>query len=365
MGVSELSSEGVRGALHDLERLGIASNDTALTAYVHTDGNNPSRKRMEEAVELETALIAHMREAAPEMGKGDSSLLHLRNAAQVLRDEGLPEPLPERLWRIVSSIAYDGRGEDGAAGSLTVRKTDRETARVRLQREWGELEEFAGLRHEASRRLLDHLLDRLPSGSRGIDLLAETTLGKLVAAIESDLILKNRAQHPEKLLDRALLWLHEMEVIRLHKGLAVFRPAMTICLERRERRGFAKADFEPLALHYKGQVLHIHVMAEFAERGLAAMSEALRLAVDYFTLKEEVFLARWLPSRDREIGRQDHPGIVAGHCRKPEEPPPAAHRRGRPRADECAGARGSRLGQDAGAGAPHRLSDPRKARGRP
>ena len=87
----------------------------------------------------------------------------------------------------------------------------------------------------------------------------------------------------------------------------MFRPAMTIRLEQRSRRGFAKADFEPLALHYKGQVLQVHVMAEFAERGLSAMSEALRLAMDYFTLKEEDFLARWLPGRDRQIGRQTTP----------------------------------------------------------
>ena len=98
-----------------------------------------------------------------------------------------------------------------------------------------------------------------------------------------------------------------MDVIRLNKGLAVFRPAMTIRLEQRERRGFARTDFEPLALHYKGQVLQIHVMVEFAERGLAAMSEALRLAMDYFTLKEDDFLKRWLPGRDREIGRETTP----------------------------------------------------------
>ena len=54
-------------------------------------------------------------------------------------------------------------------------------------------------------------------------------------------------------------------------------------------------------------MLQIHVMVEFAERGLAAMSEALRLAMDYFALTEEEFLARWLPGRDREIGRQTTP----------------------------------------------------------
>ena len=48
-------------------------------------------------------------------------------------------------------------------------------------------------------------------------------------------------------------------------------------------------------------------MVEFAERGLAAMTDALRLAMDYFNLKEEDFLRRWLPGRDREIGRETTP----------------------------------------------------------
>ena len=307
MGISGLGSEGVRGALYDLERLGIASNDTVLTAFVHAGVERASLRRLQEAANLETALISHMREAAPDQGKGDASFLHLRIASQILRDQGLADPLPERLWRIIRSIAYDGRGEDGAPGSLSVRKQDAETVRVTLQREWRILEETARIRREAAARLLDHLLACLPTGSRGTDLLAETTIGKLTQAIESDLILKSKVRHPDKLLDRALLWLHEQEVARLNKGLAVFRPAMTIRLEQRERRGFAKADFEPLALHYQGQVLQIHVMAEFAERGLASMSEALRVAMDYFTLNEESFLERWLPGRDSEIGRQTTP----------------------------------------------------------
>ena len=307
MEISGLSPERVRGALYDLERFGIASNDTALTAFVHIGVDRSSRKRLQEAAALETALIEHMQEAAPDLGKGDSSSLHLRIAAQVLRDRGLADPLPERLFRIVRGIAFDGRGEDGAAGSLTVRKRDAETAWVTLHREWGALQKIAGIRREAAGRLLEHLRDCLPSASRGTDLLAETTLGKLLQAIESDLALKSKVRNPAKLLDRALLWLHELEVIRLNRGLAVFRPAMTIRLERRDRRGFSRADFEPLALHYQGQVLQIHVMVEFAERALAAMSEALRLAMDYFALTEEKFLARWLPGRDREIGRQTTP----------------------------------------------------------
>ena len=83
------------------------------------------------------------------------------------------------------------------------------------------------------------------------------------------MMLKTESRDTTKLLDRALMWLHELEVIRLNKGLAVFRPAMTVRLPKGERRGFAKVDFEPLALHYKGQVLQVHVMAAFAQHGLA------------------------------------------------------------------------------------------------
>ena len=199
-------------------------------------------------------------------------------------------------------------GEDGGVGSLTVSRRDAESAWVTLRREWDALEETARRRRAAAACLLNHLLQRLPDELRGTDLLAETTFGKLLQAIQSDLALKAQIKDPRKAMERALLWLHEQEVIRLNKGLAVFRPAMTIRLEQRDwRRGFGSADFAPLKLHYQGQVLQVHIMAEFAERGLGAISEALRLAMDYFTMKEADFLERWLPGRDEEIGRETTP----------------------------------------------------------
>ena len=306
MTASGLTPEGVRGALHDLEGLGIASNDTVLTAFVHAGVDRNSKKRFEESAELEKALIDLLREAAPDMGRGDTSMLHLRLATQQLKDEGHTYALPERLGRIVRSIAADGRGEGGGGGSLGIRGRDPETLQVTLQREWGALEKTAELRRAAASRLLDHLLACLPPGSRGTDLLAETTLGKLLAAIKSDMVLISEVREPAKLMDRALLWLHEQEVIRLNKGLTVFRPAMTIRLEP-ERRGFAQADFASLKLHYDEQVRQIHVMAEYVQRGLESMANALRLALDYFTLREEHFLRRWLPNRDNEISRQTTP----------------------------------------------------------
>ena len=306
MAATGLASEGVRGALYDLERLGIASNDTVVTAFVHTGVVRASLRRLEQAAALETDLIALLRETAQDMSTGETSMLHLRLATQRLKAEGHPHALPEHLWRLVRSIAADGRGEGGRGGSLGLRRWDTETVQVTLQRRWEALERTAELRRAAARCLLDHLLATLPPRSRGIDLLAETTLGKLLAAVRSDLMLQNQARDPAKLMERALLWLHEQEVIRLNKGLAVFRPAMTIHLKPGSRR-FTQTDFASLNLHYDAQVVQIHVMAEYAQQGIASMADALRLAMDYFALHEEAFLQRWLPNRARETSRQTTP----------------------------------------------------------
>jgi ATP-dependent DNA helicase RecQ len=306
MGVSGLTAEGVRHALHDLERYGIASNDTTLTAFVHQGVERASRRRLDEAAALESALIAYLREDAPDLGKGEASLLHLRHATQRLKDAGHTRALPEKLRRIVRSIEGDGRSEGGGTGSWRVRRFDAETVQITLLREWSAIEKTARLRRAAAERLLEHLLGRLPAGIRGTDLLAETTLGQLLAALQSDLVIKAEAKDLPKLLDRALLWLHEQEVIRLNKGLAVFRPAMTIRLTQ-ERRGFAKSDFAPLKLHYDEQVVQIHVMAEYVQRGLQEMAEALRLTMDYFQLAREEFMRRWLPGREKELQRQTTP----------------------------------------------------------
>ncbi len=303
MYVSGLSGEGVCAALYDLENLGIASNDVTLTAFVHSGVKHSSGNRFKETEDLEIALVKYMRETQPDLKKGERFTLLLRVTAQKLREHGLVNPLPQKLLRLLRSIAYDGRGEGGDAGSLGVRNHDGDTVRVTLRREWDALEETAKIRRTAANLLLRHLLACVPEGTRGTDLMVDTTLGKLLRAVTSDMVLSDRIKDPMRLQNRALLWLHEQEIIRLNKGLTVFRTAMTIRLEQ-EKRGFAKVDFEPLAIYYRGQVLQIHIMAEFARRGIGAMSEAMRLVLDYFDLKQEDFLRCWLPDRQTELARE-------------------------------------------------------------
>lgn len=301
-----LRLEGVRKAMADLEEIGVASNDMPLTSFVRIGIEDSSRKRLEQARALETALIDLLVEAAPDLAPGEVSTLQLRTANQRLKDEGHAHTLPAMLLRLLKSLAADGRSEDGGAGSLALRTFDSETVQVTLQRPWHALRHAAELRRDAAAVLLAHMEASTPKGVRGKDVLADTTLGKLAAALRHDSTLQGRIKHVGKLLDHALLWLHEQNVIRLHRGLTVFRPAMTIRLSP-EKRNFNRNDYEPLDLHYKNQTLQIHIMAEYAMLGLNKMADALALAVDYFGTTQSEFLARWLPGREQELAMETTP----------------------------------------------------------
>ena len=308
MGMARLSSAEVRKALADLEQLGIASNDTALTAYVHAGVERASEKRLEEAAQLESALITELREHAPDLEVGGQSSLNLRIASQHLKDKGQTHALPETLRRILKSLSADGRNEEESKiGSLGLKRLDTESVRITLNRNWRDLDITAQRRRSAAVVLLRHLVACLPKGSRGVDLLAETTMGKLLAALDEDMLLKAEIKNPQKCLEHALMWLHEQEIIRLNRGLSVFRSAMTIRLEDDWKKQFQQPDFEPLNLHYKEQVTQIHVMAEYVKLGLEKMADALRLTMDYFSLKQEDFMHRWLPGREKELERQTTP----------------------------------------------------------
>ena len=306
MGRTGLSSQGVCKAMHTLEAIGVASNDTPLTAFVHAGVERSSINRLEAAMALETAMIGKLQELAPDLDCGESSVLHVRSLTQALLDDGIESALPERLRRILKSLSKDDHGEDTGRGSLSLRSLNRETIRVKLLRPWSALSKTAELRRKAAQAILARLLSNLAQGARGTDLLVDTTFGELRASLTDDLLLKAEIRDFDRLLEHALLWLHEQEVIRINKGLVVFRSAMTIKLD--ERGGsFLKADFEPLQQHYSEQTVQIHVMAEYAERGIALQADAARLAMDYFALPSEQFVEKWLPGRMKELRRQTLP----------------------------------------------------------
>jgi len=161
----------------------------------------------------------------------------------------------------------------------------------------------AEVRRQGAQILLAHLSGKVAKGTRGKDIQVETTLGDMAAALNGDALLRAEVRDMTRLMGRALLWLHEQQVVTLGRGLTVFRPAITVHLNPKGGP-FTVQNFLPLEEHYAEQTIQTHVMAAYAEKGLEAMDAAQRLSEDYFVLEGDAFLRRWLPGRGAEIRRQ-------------------------------------------------------------
>jgi ATP-dependent DNA helicase RecQ len=301
-GAARLSISELRQALHDLERLGIAADNTAITAFVHVGIEHSSKRRLDAFAAADQSLIDALREAAPDLAPGERSLVNLRLASHELRQRGHSAVRPDVVDRLLRAIADDGRNDDGGSRSLSLRRLDRERSSIVLLRPWPALAQGARLRHAGSQILLRALESLVPTGKRGADIEVGTTMGALVAALEADLEVRSQVKSVTRLLDRCLLWMHELEVLSLGKGLTVFRPAMAIRVASDNRR-FTQGDYEPLAVHYDEQVRQIHIMSQYASRGLGRMPDALALAGDYFSWEEHRFLAKWLPQQVDAISK--------------------------------------------------------------
>ena len=188
---------------------------------------------------------------------------------------------------------------------MRVRTRQNEVMQVTLLRDWQTVRSSALGKCQASETVLRHLLSKLPSGARGADLLVETTMGQLTDALKFGQFW-DKSANVDRLLQQALLWLHDQEVIRLNRGMSVFRPAMTIRLEDKRKR-FLQSDFEPLRIYYDEQTLQIHNMAEYAEKGLQSVADAVRLTSDYFALPRREFVDKWLADKKQELTRQTTP----------------------------------------------------------
>ncbi len=305
-GESGLPPARLRKALNFLEALGIASNETAITVFVHLGVEDSSRERLADVAGLETDLLEGLQKFAPDLGAGEASVLNLRLASQQLRDAGHATVRPDIVEKLIRGIARDGRQDTEGVGSFQVRKIDRHHLSLRLQRNWDKLIATARRRRQAAAVLLDSLTGSAPAGARGKDVQVATTLGALISALGSDLVPAQEMTDPSSLLDHALLWLHEQGTVTLGRGLTIFRPAITVRLEPGNRK-FTEADFQPLAIHYDEQTLQTHIMAAWAERGLDSMQGAHRLMQDYFVLDRQAFVARWLPRTAAALRRQTTP----------------------------------------------------------
>ncbi len=305
MRVSGLSRGRLNQALCDLEMVGILKNDLPVTILVSKGVSNQSDERMKEIKELEIGMIGLMREKAPDADCFTWQYLQLQEFSQGLRDKGHKNVRPDKIKRLVQSLAWDGYDDEGKKGSIRKKFLDRNTIFIKLQRSWDLLQRTAKLRQEGAEVLLSSLLRKVERGKRGKDIEIEVTLGDLLDHLK--LLYQDRVNSLVKFMERSLLWMHEQQILTITRGLTIFRPAITIKVRPGKDLNFTEEHFRPLAEYYKEQTLQIHIMSRYAECGLEPTELAGKLAQDYFVFDRNKFVDTWLPGKKSDWSIQTTP----------------------------------------------------------
>lgn len=289
-------SKRVLMTLDSMVKAGLMKRDTLLTAFVRHKVADHSALRLQRVTRLEKALLDILIQTEPDPDPENTLALSIPLLNQRLLDEGF-QTSPHQIRQILNSIAQDGRGYAERQGSLHIVRSTLESMRVRILRGWATLRKTSERRCRAAGLVLDTLMAQVPPDAPVVaDLMVEFTFEQLRAALESDLVLRSETPDINSTVERSLLFLHEHAVIELRQGLAIFRSAMTLRVpHQRDGQRYTNSDYEPLASHYRERILQVHVMGEYARRGLERIEDAVEMAAAYFRMGREEFVQRFLP----------------------------------------------------------------------
>lgn len=286
--------------LHQMVTAGLLTKGVELSAWVTLRTVGSSAVKLDRLQALEDALHQHIASRSTELGRGAEAHLSLREINEALLTEHNVEG--SELAHIITSLramAGDGKGLGGGLGSLKLKTIGRSRVWLHLLRDWHTAVLIARKRHAVGRCILDFLAARVEADTpkaRG-RFHVEFALDELVDAIQGDLQLRSQLKRGREVeaVERALLWLHELDVLRLDRGLAIFRPAMTLRFDPKPTQWrYTASHHALLAEHYRSRTLQIHVMDAWARRAIEDPVGAAALARDWFELDRDTFLSRWL-----------------------------------------------------------------------
>jgi len=283
--------------LSNLARLGLLANDLGVRAVLRKGVTNPSDALLERHGLIERTLLELMRQAAPDAAPGEAQVLSLRplctSAAAALGSQVPPSALvPERVMDVLRALSHSFDDRQGPRHLFSLRKVREGELSVKLLKTWSDIQQAVEKRQAVAGALLQSLLAKVPPSLRSANASVECKTAELSAALSADLALAPTLVDPATVLEQGLLYLHDTQVIVLDKGRTVFRAAMTVRLlpQDETRRGFTREDFEPLRRHYEERNFQIHVMHEYAVRGVRKINDALSLVAAYFSTAREAFV---------------------------------------------------------------------------
>lgn len=301
----ETENRRVLATLQDMEEQGLLSKETGLTAYLRYKVKDNARYHLQKLNDLEAELIKIMEEVAPDADSRETQHLDLRQVNQKLHNTGYTYSTPDVLRCILHSLRRDGKGLKEQQGTIRLQAKGSNAFSFVLKQDWTSLKHIIGMRQLAVQNSLSVILSTIAATEKpNASLLVEFTMEQIVDGLKKDLVLFPHLKRPITVAERALTYMHELGVIDLQQGLAIFNQAMTLSLkaEARKRR-YSAADFLPLKTHYDERNFQIHVMNAYAQKAIEKIGSALRFVSSYFNDEKVEFVNRYFPNREEVLER--------------------------------------------------------------
>lgn len=290
----------------------LLSAGQTFTAFVSKGVADSSHKRLERWAHRERTIADELAEAQT----GTREQVHLRSIADRLtHPDAACTPNEVAILLGTWGTAGQGQGTNPMRPRFFHHRND--VGILELDGTAARLADHLDVRRSVASRALKVLLDR--AEGQGKQLVVGANFEDLVASVDSDPFLKPQLTSVTDAVRSAVAWLHDLKIVTVANGLAVFRSALT--LERDDTwpklgKDQARLAAEALEAHEGHKVLCVHVMDTWARTMLTAPARAEEMRADWFRLAIADFKSRWFPLGNEAIQRpttqESYDAIVTG-----------------------------------------------------
>ena len=297
--------------LDEMTRAGLLTSGIYFSAWVRHKIKGRSLDRLTGIVAAERAVVEVLRVEDPDASPGYEVLISVARLQERLRSEEV-KIARETLLKLLAGWAREGIDRDSL---IHLRSGGRRNLCVRFHVDWPEFQAQLELRAEVGQTLLHVLLGHAEREGLTGERLVRFSLDELRRALEERSALGREIKDAFNAIEKTLLFLDGHDVIKLEKGLAIFRQAMTIeVLDEAKGRRYSGGDYRPLEEHYGQRVCQIHAMGRYVDEAHKSLDGGRRYVQDYFSLGSPEFVKHYFGDDaevlERATSRESYAAIV-------------------------------------------------------
>ena len=310
-GWDRTATRAILRTLDEMTRAGLLESGLYFSAWIRHKTKGRSLDLLAGIVGAERAMVQLLSTEYPDANPGAEAMLSVARLQERLRGEQVKITRDSALT-LLAGWAREGIGRTAL---INLRSAGRRMLRVGFQVNWDEFREQMDLRAQTGQVVLEVLLGHAERQGLTGEQLVRFSLEDLRRSIDGQLGLGHQIKDPFNAIEKILLFLDEHRVIKLEKGLSIFRQAMTIrLLDEAKGRRYSGQHYRPLQAHYDQRVCQIHAMGRYVDEARTGLDGGRRYIQNYFAMPSLEFRRHYFGDDpqvlERATSRESYAAIV-------------------------------------------------------